>query len=317
MEVRASYLLVGSVVLALLVALAVFTVWLVKADVDRDVARYEIAFEGAVTGLQEGSQVRYRGVPVGNVTRIRIDPDDVEQILVTIELEGETPIKADTEATLEMQGITGVAFVQLRGGSNGAPPLAEVAEGDGLPRIRSTPSAIEQVFESTPELLARAVAVVGRMDALLSEKNIANVSATLENVDALTGALGQRSDTVGEAVGDAAAAARQIQELSRRLVVLSDDVDQQLGSVGDEVGTTLTDLQSAASSLGDAADELGGLVGDLREPLNDFAGSGMYEFSQLVSETRVLIAALNRITKEFERDPAGFLLGTQGGFQAE
>jgi phospholipid/cholesterol/gamma-HCH transport system substrate-binding protein len=317
MEVRASYLLVGSVVLALLMALAVFTVWLVKADVDRDVERYEIAFEGAVTGLQEGSQVRYRGVPVGNVTGIQIDPHDVEQILVTIELKAATPVKTDTVATLEMQGITGVAFVQLRGGSNGAPSLIEDADGDGLPRIQSTPSAIEQVFESTPELLARAVAVVGRMDALLSEENIASVSSTLANVDALTGALGRRSDTVGDAVVDAAGAARQIQELSGRLLELSDEVDRQLGTVGDDVGTTLTDLQSAASSLGDAADELGGLVGELRQPLNDFAGAGMYEFSQLVSETRVLIAALNRITKEFERDPAGFLLGTQGGFQAE
>lgn len=315
-EVRASHLLVGSVVLVLLVALAAFSVWLVKADVSQDYARYEIAFEGSVTGLQEGSQVRYRGVPVGNVTDVRIDPENVERVLVTIELRDGTPVKTDTEATLEMQGITGVAYVQLRGGSNDA-ALLEAAAEDAPPRIRSTPSAIEQVFQSTPELLTRAVAVVGRVDVLLSDENIARVSSTLEAVDTLTSALGRRSGSIESAVVDAADAARQIQDLSTRLVRLSDNVDQRLAGVTDEVATALADLRGAAGSVGGAADEIDGLVGDLRQPLNDFAGSGMYEFSQLVSETRLLIAALNRITTEFERDPTGFLLGTQGGFQPE
>jgi phospholipid/cholesterol/gamma-HCH transport system substrate-binding protein len=313
-EVRASHLLVGSVVLALLTALAVFSVWLVQADVDQDVMRYEIGFSGSVSGLQDGSQVYYRGVPVGNVTGIRIDPDDIEKILVTVALDAGTPIKTDTRATLGMQGITGVAYVELRGGSNAAPPLEPPAEG-GLPRIRSTRSAIEQVFESTPELLARAVAVIGRVDTLLSDENIKRVSSTLDSVDTVTGALGRQSGSLEAAVVDAAAAAKQIQQLSTRLVELSDNVDRRLADVTGEVGTTLTDLRGAANSMGDAATEMGGLVGDLREPLNDFAGSGMYEFSQLVSETRLLIAALNRITTEFERDPTGFLLGTQGGFE--
>jgi phospholipid/cholesterol/gamma-HCH transport system substrate-binding protein len=313
-EVRASHLLVGSVVLVLLTALAVFSVWLVEADVDRDVARYEIGFTGSVSGLQKGSQVYYRGVPVGNVTGVRIDPANIEKILVTVALDAETPIKTDTRATLEMQGITGVAYVQLRGGSNDAPPLEAAAEEE-LPRIRATRSAIEQVFESTPELLASAVSVVGRVDALLSDENIERISSTLDSVDSVAGALGRQSGSLEAAVVDAAAAAKQIQTLSTQLAQLSDNVDRRLAEVTDEVGTTLVDLRGAAGQMGDAASEMGGLVGDLREPLNDFAGSGMYEFSQLVSETRLLIAALNRITTEFERDPTGFLLGTQGGFE--
>jgi phospholipid/cholesterol/gamma-HCH transport system substrate-binding protein len=184
-----------------------------------------------------------------------------------------------------------------------------------LPRIRATRSAIEQVFESTPELLASAVSVVGRVDALLSDENIERISSTLDSVDSVAGALGRQSGSLEAAVVDAAAAAKQIQTLSTQLAQLSDNVDRRLAEVTDEVGTTLVDLRGAAGQMGDAASEMGGLVGDLREPLNDFAGSGMYEFSQLVSETRLLIAALNRITTEFERDPTGFLLGTQGGFE--
>ena len=128
MEIRASYLLVGAVVLGLIGALAAFSVWLVRADVDRNLARYEIAFAGAVSGLRQGGQVLYRGIPVGRVARIRIDPANVEQVLVTVEIERATPIMADTVATLEMQGITGIAYVLLRGGTQGAARLDPDAE---------------------------------------------------------------------------------------------------------------------------------------------------------------------------------------------
>ena len=134
MEIRASYLLVGAVVLALVAGLAAFSVWLVKADIDGQGDPYQIAFAGSVTGLQQGSQVRYRGVPVGRVTDVRIDPERVEWVLVTVEIDRGTPIRQDTVASLEMQGITGIAFVQLRGGTQASPPLAATA-GQTLPQI--------------------------------------------------------------------------------------------------------------------------------------------------------------------------------------
>ena len=161
MEIRASYLLVGAAVLTLIAGLAAFSVWLVKADVDRQVARYEIAFEGAVSGLREGSQVLYRGIPVGQVAAIRIDPANVENVLVTVEIERGTPITVDTVATLEMQGITGIAYVQLRGGTQASARLDPDAEPP--PRIPSRRSALERVFESTPELLGRALALADRL----------------------------------------------------------------------------------------------------------------------------------------------------------
>ena len=168
MEIRASYLIVGAVVLALLAGLAAFSMWLVRADVDRDVARYEIAFSGSVSGLQEGGQVLYRGIPVGRVAEIRIDPDNVENVLVAVDIERDTPIKADTVATLEFQGLTGIAYVQLRGGTQASARLDPDAEP--VPRIPSRPSAVERLFESTPELLARAVALTDRLGLLLDRR---------------------------------------------------------------------------------------------------------------------------------------------------
>jgi phospholipid/cholesterol/gamma-HCH transport system substrate-binding protein len=323
-EVRASYLLVGSVVLALLTALAVFAAWLVRVDVDQEMRIYEIAFEGSVTGLQEGAQVQYRGVPVGRVDEIRINPENLTQVLVTVGLEPDTPIKEDTLATLEMQGVTGVAYVQLRAGSLQSAPLEPGPDGRP-PRIPSRPSVLERVFESTPELLAQGLMLIERVSQLFQGKNVEAFTETLQNLEGFSDALAQQSDSVAMLVEDAGGAARQVEEASGELVALTRDLreltsklDRQVDKVGGELVGTLGELRTAATAFGGSAGKLDGMIGDIRQPLNDFAGSGLYELTQLVGETRVLVAALNRITKEFERDPTGFLLGnSQGGFQAE
>ncbi|MGH6945189.1 MAG: MlaD family protein [Geminicoccaceae bacterium] len=322
MEVRASYLLVGSIVLALVVGLAAFSVWLVRADVDRDMARYEIAFEGSVSGLQEGSQVYYRGVPVGRVADIRIDPQNVEQVLVTVDIERAAPIKQDTVATLEMQGVTGLAYVQLRGGTQASAAL-EPGEGGEPPRIPARRSALERVFESTPDLLAQALTVADRLSVLLNDGNLEAAGAILANLRTFSGALAGHADEVGAALDGTATAADQVAAAASDLRQLSGDLrrlvaklDHQVDGTGGQLVQTLTELRGAATALGGAAGQLDGMVGDLRQPLDDFAGSGLYDFTQLIGETRMLIAALTRISKEFERDPASFLLGSsQKGFQ--
>jgi phospholipid/cholesterol/gamma-HCH transport system substrate-binding protein len=324
MEVRASYLLVGTIVLILLAGLAAFSVWLVKADVDRQLARYQIAFEGSVTGLQQGGQVSYRGVPVGTVTDIRIDPEDVERVLVTAEIDAGTPIKQDTVATLELQGVTGIAFIQLRGGTQDSPRLEPDPDGEP-PRIPSRRSALERVFQSTPELLGSALAVADRLKVLLDDQNIQAIGGTLRNLESFTGALAEQSGEIDTLVGEATSATQEVGAVASELRQLTGEtrqliaaLDQRLQGAGDDLDGTLAELKSAAAGLGRVASELEGLIGGVRQPLDDFAGTGLYEFTQLVGETRVLIAALTRISKEFERDPAGFLIGSgQKGFRPE
>jgi phospholipid/cholesterol/gamma-HCH transport system substrate-binding protein len=324
MEIRASYLLVGAVVLALVAGLAAFSIWLVKADIDRQADAYRIAFAGSVTGLQQGSQVRYRGVPVGRVTGIRIDPANVENVLVTVELEHGTPIRQDTTARLEMQGITGIAFVQLRGGTQASPPLE--AAGDGVPPlIASSPSTLERLFESTPDLLVSALTLVEQANRLLNEENLRALTKSLQNIETVTADLARHGGDFDGVLTEARDAARnvggvsgELGELARDLRQLTAKVDQQTDGVGDELSATLVATRQAASTLQRAAGELDELVGELRQPLGDFAATGLYDFTQLVGETRQLIAALTRITKEFERDPAGFIIGgNRSGFKAE
>lgn len=326
MEIRASYMLVGATVLALIIGLAAFSVWLVKSDVDQQSATYEIYFEGSVTGLQEGSQVRYRGIPVGSITDIDIDPNNVERVRTVVEIDRDTPIKKDTVATLEMQGITGIAYVQLLGGTRDSPPLTtDQADDDALPIITARRSTLERVFESTPDLLAEAIKVADQLSTVLSEKNVGNLSVTFDNLKTFSDGLatnadgfGKMTSSVTETLEDVRSVASDLGELTKDLRGFAGKIDQGIEGVGNDLVNTLNELSGAAISLGGAARQLDGMVDDLREPLSDFSGTGLYELTSLVGETRALVAALSRITKEVERDPAGFLIGgSRKGFEAE
>ena len=139
METRASYVAVGAFVLALAVGAIVFVIWLARFQGQLEYAYYDILFPGSVTGLQVDGTVRYRGITVGRVYDIRIDEENTELVRVTIEVQQGTPVKEDSVASLEIQGITGVAYVLLSGGSNDSPRLPETSEAP-YPLIASKPS---------------------------------------------------------------------------------------------------------------------------------------------------------------------------------
>lgn len=317
MEIRASYLIVGTVVLALIAGLAAFSAWLVKSDVDQLSTTYAIYFEGSVTGLQKGSQVQYRGIPVGRIVEIGIDPDNVERVRAVAEIDENTPITKDTIATLELQGITGIAYVQLLGGTRDSAPLLAGDDGE-LPVIAARRSTLEQVFESTPALLEQAVVVADRLSTLLDEDNLENLSSTLAHVETFSAGLAAGSGNLDDVMTGMTETLGEIKLLGKDLRKVSGKLDQQLDGVGGDLVAMIAELSGAASNLGGAARQLDGMVDDLREPLGDFSGTGLYELTSLVGESRALVAALTRITKEVERDPAGFLIGgSRRGFEAE
>ncbi len=323
METRASHLAVGVFVLLLTLALAAVAVWLAALGREGDATLYEVAFAGSVSGLQDGSGVYYRGVPVGRVEAIRIDPDNVDRVLARIGVDPTTPIKTDTKAELVLQGVTGLSNIQLTGGSNASPLLAEVAESDP-PVIEAGPSAIEQVFKSGPELLSEAVAVLARLGALASEANVEAVSAAIADVRSLTGTLAGKREQLTTLIDDGAgamtAAKRTANELDSTLQEvrgLAGELRQTLTGVRSGSGETIAELQATAAAFRGLAEEATATLEGLERPIEDFSQSGLYDFSQMVRELRNLIASLTRVSTEIERDPSGFLLGgNRRGFEA-
>ncbi len=174
METRANYIMVGFFVLLLAFGTLGFILWVAKFQVEQEFAHYDIVFESAVTGLREGSAVRYSGVRVGEVITVDLDPDRPTAIRVTIEVQKRTPVRADSLATLELEGLTGGRYVQLSGGSPEEPPLMP-PPGRERAEIPPGTSSFEQVLEGAPEMLENVNILLLRAQALLSERNLKNV----------------------------------------------------------------------------------------------------------------------------------------------
>lgn len=324
METRASYFLVGLFVLALMAGMFVFVMWLARSGLQDDNVYYYIYVRGSVAGLQNGAPVQYRGVPVGTVTDISIDAENVELIQVTVALRDGTPVKTDTVATLQLQGITGLSFVQLSGGTQAAedlrPPL-----GKRRARIPYRPSPIERIFEEAPEVVAQMITLAGRANELLSDANIKALSNIAANLDRLTTAVAGSGADVERAVAQAAEMIEAARAGAVSLNELATELRQLSGEIGGEARLALGDARKAtrtaeetakaitktAAAFERMATEVHGLTSDSRRPMRDFGEHGLYELSQLMIDARALVTNLNRIAIQFERDPARFLFGDQ------
>jgi phospholipid/cholesterol/gamma-HCH transport system substrate-binding protein len=220
------------------------------------------------------------------------------------------------------QGVTGLVVVELRGGDVDAP--RRTAER-GRPQIAGRVSAIEQVFTSTPELLARAVGILERVGAALSDANIARLSDTLDHVEQVTAAVAARTDDIerlivaGGAMAEGGSRALEgvvsLVEQAERLTLTLEEEITGLGSRGDGVLEEVERAATAGRNLIWRADRM---LEASEVPLQDFADSGAYEFSEMIRELRTLIATMSRVATDFERDPAGFLIGGSGrGFSPQ
>lgn len=313
METRASYFLVGLFVLGLIAGSFAFVAWLTRFELKDERLPYHVYFRGSVTGLSIGSPVRYRGVPVGTVSGIAIDPKNVERVEVTLAINPGTPIKTDTVAGLQLQGITGYSFVQLTGGTQEA-PLLTPQPGQRYAVIPSQPSALERVFEDAPELVARLGLLATRAAEILSPDNEKRLTAILANAETFTAALAQSAGSIESTAEDASKALAEIRAAASSFGQVSRDLQGLGASVSRAAGGAegaVADIRTAAQSFQRVADQLDKFVQENRRPMRDFTGSGLYDLSQLIAESRTLVATLTRVAYQLERDPARFLFGDQ------
>lgn len=320
METRANYFLVGCFVLALMAGIFFAGIWFARANLGAENTYYYTYFNGSVTGLSEGSVVRYRGVPVGTVSNIALDAGNVELVEVTLALRPGTPIKTDTVAGLQPQGITGLAFVQLSGGTQNAPTLLP-REGRRRAVIPSRPSALEQIMSEAPLAVARVTELAERVAALLNDDNMKNVDRLIDSSAEAAGSLAGAMLGIETFVFDANATLKRVDRLlasvdaaagdARGLIADSRRTLRDMGEVAPQATGALDELKRTAGNFGRVADALEQTVQAARPGVQDFGQHGVYELQQFMTEGRALMATLNRVIATFERDPARFLFGDQ------
>ena len=308
METRASYVVVGVFVFAMFAAGMGFVIWLGKV-------------EEQVTGLSVGSPVRYRGIPVGQVTDIAIDPDNIEIIRVRIELDSKVPIKQDVYAVLESQGLTGVGYIQLSGGSRDAPLLA-ARPGDDVPVLESRSSVLQEVAQAAPEIASQLVVLVNRANQLMSDTNRTAIQNTLKNLESVSAILANRGTEIEEIIQNAHKTMlvldQTVSQVSGDIAVMSEEISQTMATtrgtvsaVDAEIALVSGDLRDTLAKMSKVSSEAATLISENRESVNDFAETGLYELTEFLVEGRQLMTDLDRLVRQVEADPARILFGNR------
>jgi phospholipid/cholesterol/gamma-HCH transport system substrate-binding protein len=312
METKASHIAVGAFVLLLIVSGISFIVWINKFSERGIVVDHYIRFAGSVAGLNVGSNVLFGGIPIGHVMAVRVDPQDSSLARVDIAVDSEAPIRRDSEATLAMQGITGNVLVEISRGTEGSPRLKPGEE------IRSGYSPLERLLTTAPEMLSKANQLLDRATAFLNPQNAATTARILDNLDQLTAKFSANTGKLDTLLTDGSVAVKQITATSAEVQKLATDLRGTTGKLVGDADKTVQQIHVLASSFTKTADKLNHLIDDNRQPVHDFASTGLYELSQMITEVRMLAQNLNRISMEIERDPARFFFGDrQKGFQAQ
>ncbi len=299
METRASYLLVGGFVLIVIVAMFGFVVWIAKGQIDTKSAFYQTFFKTTVTGLQVGSVVRYRGILVGEVTKIRVSSKSAQEIEVTFEVKPDTPINRFSTAVLETQGITGVAFIQIKHDAGAfkawravvpnesvkpGAPVVDVARGAKYPTLESDSSGFEKILSDLPKMLASIRELADAAKQLFDRENLDSIKTTLTSLATLSKGISKSGKKIDRLIGNLDKAAVQLPP-------------------------AIADARAGIRKFGAMSASLNKLITENRLPIRDFAATGLYEFSLFITEARALVRNLNRVSRRIENDPSRFLFG--------
>ena len=298
METRANHVLIGLFTIAITVFAVIFALWAANYASNRNWDEYDVVFTEAVTGLGTGGIVQYNGINVGEVRRLSLDPRDPRKVIARVRLQADTPVKLDTRAKLAFIGLTGVAQIQLSGGLPASPRLLPTRERP-VPVIATQPSALQNISEAAND-------IAERVRTILSDENIERISGTLDDIH-------QISSTVAAQKEDVTALVKNLREVSLQmnatLVKAQGSLDTIDRSVVQKLPPIMEKLDRSLAQLESASTNASGLIADNREAITSFSNDGLAQIGPTLTELRILVRDMRRITSRLERNPGGYVTG--------
>lgn len=280
METNANYVAVGAFVMTCLLALVVALLWLTGAQYSQEFVYYQTYFSGPVTGLGDGTAVRYNGIDVGRVNKLDFDPDDPKKVIVTMQLNPNLKLHEDSLASIASEGLTGGSYVEIDGGKKDSPLLTR-QYGQKYAVIKSKPSTLQELAQSAPALIAKLNQAGDKLNELLSDENLKNFSETLANLRTTTGMLSNRSGDLDTTLAN----------LKTASVSLN-------GDLGD-LKTTLAHADGAFSKIDKLSTDADSIV----------SGDTASQFSELIAQTRSLATSLKGLSNQLDRQPTKLIFG--------
>ncbi len=291
METRAHYVLIGAFTLGAVLLAALFALWMTGSRFDRETSVFDVVFVGPVRGLARGGEVRFNGIKVGEVTDLRIDAADPNNVVARVRIDGATPVRTSSEASLESLGLTGVTLIQLTAGEPKT-PLLRRRLGQPIPRIVAKPGAFDDLVAAGQDVAQRVNEILVSAQTLFTPENIAAVTATLENLDRMSAALAADDG----AVTQIAEAAQALDRAATSVETLSEETRVRFATIEGGINGTLDETERAAASIAAAAEDTRRFVTTAQSAADVAAYQALPDISAAARDLRRLAISVENLT---------------------
>ncbi|MGC3981424.1 MAG: MlaD family protein [Steroidobacteraceae bacterium] len=294
MERDANYVAVGAFTLLVIAMATAFVIWYSDSG-EASTTPYEIYFTGSVSGLTRGSPVRYLGVDVGTVERITLNKERPDSVKVVVAVDADAPITGATRASMGLQGITGLLYINLKQISDA--DSTQIKQGERYPIIEAQSSDIDAFIASLPQLASRVSSLVDNVNRVFSDTNIKTFSATLANFKATTDGLPQTREQVDALLAELAKTSTEIRNTASSFSGMANDMRPS-------VKEAVTRLNAVSGQLAATTEKLDRLMAASEGPLTHFTEQGLFEMERLVRDARSAATEFRDLSRSLKETPS-------------
>jgi phospholipid/cholesterol/gamma-HCH transport system substrate-binding protein len=300
METKVNYAIVGAFVLTLSLAIVAGVLWISSGRAARkDYDTYLAYFTESVSGLNVEAPVKYRGVQVGTVREIALDKEDPQRVRLVLAIERGVPIKQDTVAILGVQGLTGIAFLDLEGGSRESPLLTQ-KEGETYPVISTGPSLLHRLDTRVSALIADLSETAESINQLIDPETREALQRTIRDLDSVTHVVAGRSKAIDATL---IATARTMENTARASAELTQLVKQ--------VAQSVAAVEQAADKTARASEAVRVTASNASGGVDELRTDTLPELQGLLTDAHVVVSSLARVAQDLERNPNALVVGRE------
>ena len=307
MNNRVNYTLIGSLVLFGMVLMLGFSYWLLKPSAENKMTKYHIYFNESVLGLNIDSPVKYRGITVGKVVELKINPKNTEQVEVLINILKSTPIKSDTVAKLTSQGITGLSYINLSLGSNNAPPLV-AKKGQKYPVIKTLPSFFERFEKSFGSVSTKLYKTLSGTEKLLNDENQKQIALLLKRGAGFMDKLEKMLDE--DTISHFHSSIKNLDKAGNKLNTMMPKVDTFVDKSmawEDKISTSFSSIMHSYLGIRSSMDEIKRAVASGEFNFKEIAGDVVPTLNNTLLEMQQLMIKLENTLQQYDRSPSDIL----------
>ena len=299
MDRDANYLAVGALVLLVIAMGVSFVLWYTEHQDKRQYNRYEVYFQGSVSGLNEGSPVRFLGVNVGRVTQVAVDPQRRDRVQVIADIETSAPIDGRTLASLSLQGITGLLFIDLEQDHEVNVPL-QLVPGQRYQVIRSKSSDFDKLLSALPTLAGHADEMIRKLNNALSDENVQAFTDIIKNARRASENVSKSMQGADALIADLRATSVEVRGMSASIRAIGD-------TSAPEIKEILSRTHRVADNFADTSKQLDRFIAENEKGVARFTDQGLPEFERLLREARDAAKDIRELSRSLRQNPSQFI----------